>query len=138
MGGKAFFTLEDFKISFNLFCCVYGIGTLGLPANFSRAGPYIAVVAMIFMAFANIYSSVACSKIMLIAPKSVKTFSDLGEWSMGTTGRYLALISQMANCLLIPCAFLVLGGTLLDDLFPGAFSSKTWIISWHSWFSRYA
>jgi vesicular inhibitory amino acid transporter len=34
----------------------------------------------------------------------------------------------MANCLLIPCAFLVLGGTLLDSLFPGAFSDKTWII----------
>jgi vesicular inhibitory amino acid transporter len=34
----------------------------------------------------------------------------------------------MSTCLLVPCAFLVLGGTLLMDLFPGAFSQETWII----------
>jgi vesicular inhibitory amino acid transporter len=125
---KPFFTLEDAKISFNLFCCIYGIGTLGMPANFSRAGPALATVALLFMAFANIYASVVMSKVLLIAPKSVKTYSDLGEWCMGTTGRYLVAISQMGNCLLIPCAFLVLGGILLDSLFPGAFSPSTWII----------
>uniref|UniRef100_H3H577 Amino acid transporter transmembrane domain-containing protein n=1 Tax=Phytophthora ramorum TaxID=164328 RepID=H3H577_PHYRM len=34
----------------------------------------------------------------------------------------------MGNCLLVPCVFLVLGGTLLDGLFPEAFSPSTWII----------
>jgi vesicular inhibitory amino acid transporter len=126
--GKPFFTMEDAKISFNLFCCIYGIGTLGMPANFSRAGPVLATIALLFMAFANIYSSVVLSKVMLTAPRSVKTYSDLGEFCMGKTGRYLVVVSQMANCLLIPCAFLVLGGILLDSLFPGAFSDKTWII----------
>uniref|UniRef100_K3WR17 Amino acid transporter transmembrane domain-containing protein n=1 Tax=Globisporangium ultimum (strain ATCC 200006 / CBS 805.95 / DAOM BR144) TaxID=431595 RepID=K3WR17_GLOUD len=128
MGGKAFFTLEDAKIAFNLFCCVYGIGTLGMPGNFSRAGPVIAVIALLFMAFANVYSSVACSKVMLIAPRTVKTYGDLGEWCMGKTGRWLVLVFQISNCLLTPCAFLVLGGTLLSSLFPGAFSDKTWIV----------
>ncbi|GAB9473740.1 Amino acid/auxin permease [Globisporangium polare] len=125
---KPFFTMEDAKIAFNLFCCVYGIGTLGMPGNFSRAGPVIAVIALLFMAFANVYSSVACSKVMLVAPKSVKTYGDLGEWCMGKTGRWLVLLSQVSNCLLTPCAFLVLGGTLLDSLFPDAFSDTTWII----------
>ncbi|KAF1313391.1 Amino acid/auxin permease, partial [Globisporangium splendens] len=128
MAGKPFFTLEDAKIAFNLFCCVYGIGTLGMPANFSRAGPVIATVALVFMAFANIYSSVVCSKVMLTAPRSVKTFGDLGEFCLGKPGRYLVVISQMGVCLLVPCAFLVLGGILLDGLFPGAFESSTWII----------
>jgi vesicular inhibitory amino acid transporter len=128
MAGKAWFTLEDAKIAFNLFCCVYGIGTLGMPANFSRAGPAIAVFALVFMAFANIYSSVVCSKVLLTAPRSVKTFGDLGEFCMGKPGRYLVVISQMGVCLLVPCAFLVLGGILLDSLFPGAFQPSVWII----------
>ncbi|GAB9472744.1 Amino acid/auxin permease [Globisporangium polare] len=126
--GKAWFTLEDAKISFSLFCCVYGIGTLGMPANFSRAGPAIATVALVFMAFANVYSGVVCSKVMLAAPKTVKTFGDLGEWCMGKPGRYLVVISQMGVCLLVPCAFLVLGGILLSSLFPGTFEQTTWII----------
>ncbi|TMW64112.1 hypothetical protein Poli38472_014229 [Pythium oligandrum] len=127
-GKKPFLTGEDLKIAFNLFCCVYGIGTLGMPANFSRSGPVIAVIALLFMACANVYSSVVISKLMLIAPRSVRTFGDLGEWSMGKTGRWLVVIAQMAVCILTPCAFLVLGGTLLDGLFPGAFESWVWII----------
>ncbi|KAG7391055.1 hypothetical protein PHYBOEH_006804 [Phytophthora boehmeriae] len=128
MPPRTFFTVEDAKAAFNLFCCVYGIGTLGMPGNFSRAGPFIAVIAMIFMAFANVYGSVAICRVMLLAPSSVRTYGDMGEWAMGKPGRYLSVISQMANCLLIPCVFLVLGGTLLDGLFPGAFSASTWII----------
>lgn len=128
MVKRPFFTTEDAKIAFNLFCCVYGIGTLGMPANFSRAGPWIAVFCLLFMAFANIYASVACSKVMLAAPRGVKTFGDLGEWCMGKPGRWLVVISQMGVCLLVPCAFLVLGGMLLGMLFPGAFQDKTWIV----------
>ncbi|KAE8995990.1 hypothetical protein PR001_g19976 [Phytophthora rubi] len=99
-----------------------------MPGNFSRAGPVLAVIAMAFMAFANIYASVKMSRMMLLAPKSVKTFGDLGEWSMGQTGRWLCVVSQMGSCLLIPCVFLVLGGSLLDGLFPDAFSATVWII----------
>ncbi|GLD97387.1 hypothetical protein PINS_up006071 [Pythium insidiosum] len=127
-GSKPFFTGEDAKIAFNLFCAVCGIGTLGMPANFSRAGPVIAVCAMLFMAFANIYASVVCSKVMMIAPRSVRTLGDLGEWCMGKPGRYLVTLGQMGVCLLAPCAFLVLGGILLDGLFPNAFKPVTWII----------
>ncbi|OWZ15958.1 Amino Acid/Auxin Permease [Phytophthora megakarya] len=128
MSKGPFLTGEDFKSCFNLFCCIYGIGTLGMPGNFARAGPTIAVIAMAFMAFANIYSSITMSKVMLLAPRSVKTFGDLGEWSMGATGRWLCIVSQMGSCLLIPCVFLVLGGQLLDGLFSGAFSQTTWTI----------
>jgi vesicular inhibitory amino acid transporter len=99
-----------------------------MPGNFSRAGPVIAVIAMAFMAFANVYGAVAICRVMLLAPTSVKTYGDLGEWAMGKPGRYLSVVSQMANCLLVPCVFLVLGGTLLDGLFPEAFSATTWII----------
>ncbi|EGZ06046.1 hypothetical protein PHYSODRAFT_258822 [Phytophthora sojae] len=108
--GKPFFTMEDAKASF---CCVYGIDTLGMPGNFSRAGPALAIVAMTFMAFANIYGA---------------TYGDLGEWVMGKWGRYLTVTAQMGNCLIVPCVFLVLGGTLLDGLFPGAFSTTMWSV----------
>ncbi|KUF77275.1 hypothetical protein AM587_10008126 [Phytophthora nicotianae] len=65
---------------------------------------------------------------MLVTPKSVKTFSDVGGWVFGTTGRYAVMISQLLVCLLMPCAFLVLGSMLLDVLFPDAFSQIFWMI----------
>ncbi|KAF4140449.1 Transmembrane amino acid transporter protein [Phytophthora infestans] len=34
----------------------------------------------------------------------------------------------MSSCLLMPCVFLVLGGQLLDGLFPNAFSQSIWTI----------
>ncbi|KDO20449.1 hypothetical protein SPRG_14321 [Saprolegnia parasitica CBS 223.65] len=104
-------TLEDAKASFNLFCCVYGIGTLGMPGNFARAGPTCGALALAFMGVANVYASVVCSKVMLRAPGSVQTFADL-----------------LGVCLFVPCAFLVLGGSLLDTVIPDAFSPRHWTI----------
>jgi vesicular inhibitory amino acid transporter len=124
--GSAFFTGEDAKTAFNMVCCVCGIGSLGMPSNYARAGPLFATIALLFMAFANIYATVALSRVMLAAPSSVKTYGDLGRWAMGRTGYYLVVISHMGVCLLTPCAFLVLGGQLLDVLFPGAFSQPLW------------
>ncbi|CAI5732330.1 unnamed protein product [Hyaloperonospora brassicae] len=128
MVKRPLFTLEDAKISFSLFCCMCGVGTLSMPANFARAGPVLGALATVFMALANIYASVAMSKVLLLAPSSVNTFSDLGEWCLGKTGRWLSVVSQMGSCLLMPCVFLVLGGGLLDRLFPNAWSTTVWII----------
>nr|CCA21211.1 Amino Acid/Auxin Permease (AAAP) Family putative [Albugo laibachii Nc14] len=121
-------TWEDARVSFNLFCCVYGIGTLGMPGNFARAGPFLATAALVFMAFANTYASVACSKVLLQCPRSVGTYGDLGEWCFGKAGRCMVVSTQIANCLMIPCVFLVLGGILLDALLPNTFSSSFWSI----------
>ncbi|OQR88864.1 Amino Acid/Auxin Permease (AAAP) Family [Thraustotheca clavata] len=120
-------TLEDLKICFSLFCCVYGVGTLGMPGNYARAGPAWATVALVFMAIANIYASVCMSKVMLKAPASVKTFGDMGEWCMGPFGRWIAVISQLLVCVMIPMVFLVLGGILLMILFPNSYDQTTWI-----------
>ncbi|KAE8896080.1 hypothetical protein PF003_g19794 [Phytophthora fragariae] len=127
-GKAAFFTFEDAKASFNLFCCVCGIGSLAMPSNYARAGPFFASIALAFMIFANTYATLKLSKIMLVAPSSVKTYGDLGEWALGKYGRFLTVVSQMGVCLLVPCAFLVLGSTLLDVLFPDCFSQTVWII----------
>lgn len=126
--SSAIFTLEDAKAAFNIFCCVCGIGSLGMPSNYARAGWVFATIALLFMAFANIYSSVVLSKVLLQAPTSVRTYGDLGEWVAGKGGRTLVVISQMGVCLLLPCAFLVLGGSLLDVLFPDCFSQSVWIV----------
>ncbi|GLE02862.1 hypothetical protein PINS_up011726 [Pythium insidiosum] len=124
----AFFTLEDVKIGFNFFCVVYGIGTLGIPASFARAGPVYATIALLLMGLVNISSCVALSKVMLAAPKNVKTYIDVGEWVAGQPGRYAVLIAQWGVCLLVPCAFLVLGGTLLDGIAPDAFKPEVWSV----------
>ncbi|KAF0687096.1 Aste57867_21177 [Aphanomyces stellatus] len=128
MSSTSLFTLEDAKASFNLFCCVYGIGTLGMPGNFARAGPLWGLVALLFMALVNVYASVVCSKVLLKAPSSVQTFADLGAWALGPRGRVAVVLSQMGVCLFVPCAFLVLGGTLLDVIIPAAFPPPVWSI----------
>ncbi|KAG4059411.1 hypothetical protein PC123_g5652 [Phytophthora cactorum] len=122
-----FYTLEDAKISFNIFCCFCGIGSLSMPSNYARAGPIYATIALLLMAFVNIYATIALSKVIYAAPPSVKTFTDVGAWVFGTTGRYTVMISQLLVCLLLPCAFLVLGSTLLDVLFPDSFSQIFWM-----------
>ncbi|EGZ12747.1 hypothetical protein PHYSODRAFT_515521 [Phytophthora sojae] len=127
-GRSPLFTLEDSKIAFNIFCCICGIGSLGMPSNYARAGWGYATVALLFMAFANIYATVLLSKVLMVAPASVKTYGDLGEWVAGKWGRFFVVVSHMGVCLLAPCAFLVLGGTLLDVLFPDSFSQTVWII----------
>ncbi|CAI5717701.1 unnamed protein product [Peronospora destructor] len=127
-GKEAFFTLEDAKASFNLFCCMCGIGSLAMPSNFARAGPLYASIALAFMAFANTYATLKLSMVMLVAPSSVRTYGDLGEWTLGKWGRVFTVLSQLGVCILVPIAFLVLGSTLLDVLFPNSFSQIYWII----------
>ncbi|OQR89090.1 Amino Acid/Auxin Permease (AAAP) Family [Thraustotheca clavata] len=124
----AFLTGEDIRISFSLFCCVYGIGTLGMPGNYAKAGYLWATLALLFMATVNVYATWCISQVMLIAPKHVKTFGDIGGWCMGGFGRWATLISQMAVCTMVPIVFLVLGGTLLTTLFPDSYEDTTWIM----------
>ncbi|RLN50906.1 hypothetical protein BBP00_00009980 [Phytophthora kernoviae] len=126
--SSVFFTMEDAKASFNLFCAVCGIGSLAMPSNFARAGPLYASLALGFMVFANTYATLKLSRVMLVAPSSVKTYGDLGEWALGKWGRFFTVVSQMGVCLLVPIAFLVLGSTLLDVLLPDSFSQTFWII----------
>jgi len=112
--GKPFLTREDIKACFSLFCCVYGVGTLGMPGNYARAGPYAATIALVYMAIVNVYASLAISKVMLVAPKNIRTYGDLGEWVMGVWGRRLIVISHSIMCLSLPCVYLVVGYTFLD------------------------
>ncbi|OQR81851.1 Amino Acid/Auxin Permease (AAAP) Family [Thraustotheca clavata] len=121
-------TLEDFKACFSIWCFMIGVGTLGMPGSYARAGYVWTTLAMIFMAFGNAYGAICLSKVMLVAPKSVKTYGDIGGWVLGPIGRYVTLFFQMCVCLLIPIAFLILGGSLLVVLFPNSFADTTWII----------
>ncbi|EGZ13064.1 hypothetical protein PHYSODRAFT_561876 [Phytophthora sojae] len=107
-GKTAFFTMEDAKASFNLFCCVCGIGSLAMPSNYARAGPYFASIALAFMIFANTYATLKLSKVMLVAPSSVRTYGDLGEWALGKYGRFFTVVSQMGVCLLVPQIFWII------------------------------
>ncbi|EGZ22583.1 hypothetical protein PHYSODRAFT_249642 [Phytophthora sojae] len=128
-GSKsALITMDDAKTSFNLFCCVLGIGSLAMPSNYARAGPVYATIALAFMMFANTYAAMKLSMAMLAAPPSVKTYGDLGEWALGKWGRFCTVISQMGVCVLVPIAFLILGSSLLDVLFPDCFSQTFWTI----------
>ncbi|KAH9050832.1 hypothetical protein Ae201684P_017331 [Aphanomyces euteiches] len=80
--------LQDFLLAL---CCVYGVGTLS--KNYATAGFVWATLALVFMAFVNIYATVCISKLLLLAPKSVRTFADLGEFCMGKVGRFFILLT---------------------------------------------
>ncbi|KAG3097439.1 hypothetical protein PI125_g15681 [Phytophthora idaei] len=99
-----------------------------MPASYARAGPVSASIALAFMIFVNTYATLKLSRVLLVAPSSVKTYGDLGEWALGKWGCFFTVLSQMGVCLLSPCAFLVLGSTLLDVMFPDSFSQTFWII----------
>ncbi|RHY29703.1 hypothetical protein DYB32_004927 [Aphanomyces invadans] len=115
-------------MSFSLFCCVYGIGTLSMPGNYAKVGYGWATAALVFMAAVNIYGTVCISKVLLDAPKSVRTYSDLGQFCLGAPGRWLVLITHMLTCILVPIAFLVLGGIICSILFPDSYEVETWIV----------
>ncbi|EQC37907.1 hypothetical protein SDRG_04925 [Saprolegnia diclina VS20] len=123
-----FMTIEDIKTGFSLFCVVCGIGTLSMPGNYARAGYAWATIATIFMASINVYASVCISKLMLVAPKNVKTLGDIGGWVFGLPGRISIVIGHMLVCTMAPIMFLVLGGTILTVLFPDSYDDTTWII----------
>ncbi|KDO33638.1 hypothetical protein SPRG_01608 [Saprolegnia parasitica CBS 223.65] len=130
MAGSSnkFMTIEDFKAAFSLFCSVCGVGSLGLPGNYARAGYFWASFGFFFMAAVNTYATWCIAKVMLVAPQTVFTFGDLAEWSMGKGGRYVTTLAQTVMCTLLPIVFLVLGGSLLVVLFPMSFSQTTWIV----------
>ncbi|KAF0701369.1 Aste57867_8150 [Aphanomyces stellatus] len=128
MTTSPYLTSEDLKMSFSLFCCVYGVGTLGMPGNFARAGFAWASVALVYMALVNIYATVCISKVLLVAPPRVRTFADLGDFCIGPLGRWLILVTQMLTCVLVPIAFLVLGGIMLTTLYPSTYDMTTWTI----------
>lgn len=73
--------------------------------------------------------SVAVSKAMTVAPVSVRTFSDLGYFAFGDTGRRVVLVSEAGVCFLSPIAFLILGGT---TLLPFVFDSTPWAADWRA------
>jgi len=123
--------MDDLRASANIFCAVLGIGSLGIGSSMAQAGPVLTSLILILMAFVNIYATNCLSKCCLVLPAYVQTFSDIGEYAMGKTGRYLVLVPQMANCFSTPIAFLVLGGSYIlplvfRDVWSGA-TANIWI-----------
>ncbi|OQR83701.1 Amino Acid/Auxin Permease (AAAP) Family [Thraustotheca clavata] len=80
------------------------------------------------MGVLNVYSSWCISKVLLATPSHIKTFGDIGEFSLGVVGRYLANISQLITCIMVPTMFLVAGGTIFTVLFPLTFKLGVWIL----------
>lgn len=109
---------EDLGAGFNYMCAVLGIGSLAMGRNFGRAGLLPASLALALMFLMNVFASTALSVAMLRAPADVTTFAELGQFACGKYGKMLVLVSQMGTCVLLPIAFLVLGGvTLLPTIF---------------------
>ncbi|RLN46010.1 hypothetical protein BBJ29_003820 [Phytophthora kernoviae] len=116
-----------------LFCATFGVGSMSFGSIFAAAGPILAAIGVYFISACNLHASVAVSKALMVAPVNVRTFSDLGFFAFGETGRCVVLLSEWGCCFLSPIAFLILGGTiLLPTLFEGTvaedWSPTQWII----------
>ncbi|KAG6622943.1 Amino Acid/Auxin Permease (AAAP) Family [Phytophthora cinnamomi] len=110
-----------------LFCATFGVGSMSLGSIFAAAGPVLAAMAVYFISSCNLHASVAVSKSLMVAPVDVRTFSDLGYFAFGETGRRVVLLSEWGACFLSPIAFLILGGTiLLPCLFEGTAVGEEW------------
>ena len=109
---------DDIAAGLNFACAVLGIGSLAMGRNFGRAGFWPGTIALMLMFSINLYSTVALSKCMRMTPAHVRTYGDLGEHVGGAFGRYAVIVTQFGTCLILPIAFLVLGGnTLLPYIF---------------------
>uniref|UniRef100_K3WW44 Amino acid transporter transmembrane domain-containing protein n=1 Tax=Globisporangium ultimum (strain ATCC 200006 / CBS 805.95 / DAOM BR144) TaxID=431595 RepID=K3WW44_GLOUD len=125
-------TGEDRACVALLFCATFGVGSMSFGSTFAAAGPLLASLSVYFLSACNLHASVAVSKAMAAAPMSVRTFSDLGYFAFGATGRRVILLSEAGVCFLSPIAFLVLGGSiLLPYMFEGTsvvHSVTEWIV----------
>ncbi|OWZ12874.1 Amino Acid/Auxin Permease [Phytophthora megakarya] len=110
-----------------LFCATFGVGSMSFGSIFAAAGPVLAAMGVYFISACNLHASVAVSKSLMVAPVNVRTFSDLGYFAFGETGRRVVLLSEWGACFLSPVAFLILGGTiLLPCLFEDTVAGQQW------------
>ncbi|KAI9991197.1 hypothetical protein PInf_018829 [Phytophthora infestans] len=110
-----------------LFCATFGVGSMSFGSIFAAAGPVLAAMGVYFISACNLHASVAISKSLMVAPVNVRTFSDLGYFAFGETGRRVVLLSEWGACFLSPIAFFILGGTtLLPCIFDGTVAGEQW------------
>lgn len=109
---------HDVQAGVNIVCCLLGIGSLAMSHEFAKAGPVYGTIALLTMCGINIYATVVLSQCFLHVPNDILTFSDLGSYAFGTFGRIFVPVTHLGTCLLLPIAFLILGGSLL---LPGIF-----------------
>lgn len=125
-------TSEDRTCVALLFCATFGVGSMSFGSVFAATGPLLASLAVYFLSACNLHASVAVSKTMAVVPVSVRSFSDLGYFAFGESGRRVVLVSEAGVCFLTPIAFFILGGTvLLPYLFEGIGpdrSATEWIV----------
>ncbi|KAG3203019.1 hypothetical protein PC129_g23059 [Phytophthora cactorum] len=77
-----------------LFCATFGVGSMSFGSIFAAAGPVLAAMGVYFISACNLHASVAISKSLMVAPVNVRTFSDLGYFAFGETGRRVVLLSE--------------------------------------------
>ncbi|KAG2783230.1 hypothetical protein PC116_g25590 [Phytophthora cactorum] len=110
-----------------LFCATFGVGSMSFGSIFAAAGPVLAAMGVYFISACNLHASVAISKSLMVAPVNVRTFSDLGYFAFGETGRRVVLLSEWGACFLSPIAFFIIGGTtLLPCIFEGTVAGEQW------------
>ncbi|RHY17493.1 hypothetical protein DYB32_010511 [Aphanomyces invadans] len=124
---------QDLIVIVHLAACVCGVGSLSMPYIFAQAGPTYSTVAFILNCFFNTYATVALSHCFLKLRHlpHIHTYTDLAVHLWGQKGAYTVQATQLASCILLPVAFLVLGGTtLLPAIFDGFLdlSTTVWII----------
>lgn len=115
---------HDLAAGFSYTCAVLGIGSLAMGRNFGRSGIYYSSFALLMMYAINLFCTIGLSIVLNHTPRDIVTFSDLGGYVCGKYGKYAVMISQLGACLVLPIAFLVLGGgTILPIIFKHVFEN---------------
>lgn len=104
---------HDYYAAYGIACCVFGVGSLGIPHCYAIAGFWYASFGLVLLCLITSYASVALSKCLLATPEGVHTYGDLGEYVFGRAGRYIVVVLQFSGLLMMPIVFLVLGGAVI-------------------------
>ncbi|XP_058740836.1 amino acid transporter AVT1I-like [Vicia villosa] len=109
-------TTSFLKTCFNCLNALTGIGILSVPYALASGG-WLSLALLFSIAAIAFYTGLLMKSCME-KHSNIKTYSDIGEFAFGKTGRLLVSISMYTELYLVSTGFLILEGDNLSKLFP--------------------
>lgn len=112
----------------NVVCVVAGTGTLGLPNALAKGG-WIGVGILILSLIMSIYTAILLMKCLYYNGKyRLSSYQEIGRHAFGLPGLIAVWFFHTSIVLGAPIMYMILAGTEMQGLIPGAdISTKAWI-----------
>nr|CAD1826442.1 unnamed protein product [Ananas comosus var. bracteatus] len=104
------------RTCFNGLNALTGVGLLSIPYALSQGG-WLSLLLLFIVAMICCYTGLLLQRCMNADPR-IRTYSDIGEFAFGYSGRIFVSIFMYLELYLVAIGFLILEGDNLDKLFP--------------------